>query len=129
MLTLQTEQTREERENPEVKIRRLMIELGIPAHLRGYAYIRAAVRMGMVDHSKVYSITKNIYPEIARTYQTTSAKVERAIRNAIEVSWERGNDEVFTELFGYDSKSGRKRPTNSMYIAALVEKIQLDNSI
>lgn len=108
-------------ESLEYQVTHLMIDLGIPAHLRGYAYIRRAVLLGLMDQERVYSITKMIYPDIAKEYQTTPAKVERAIRNAIEVSWERGNEETFMELFGYTRACGKKRPTNSMYIAAMVE--------
>lgn len=110
----------------EQTVTQFMIELGIPAHLRGYAFIRRAIIMTLDDVERVYSITKTIYPDIAKEYHTTSAKVERAIRNAIEIGWDRGNEELYKELFGFDKHSGKKRPTNSMYIATIAEYIDLN---
>ena len=78
-----------------------MLELGIPAHLRGYQFLRSAVEMCVGNMELVGSVTKLLYPDLAKMYQTTDQKIERAIRNAIEVSWERGNSELFEELFGY----------------------------
>ena len=82
-------------------VSKLMLELGIPAHLRGYYYLREAVLLSAKDMELVGSVTKLLYPVIARAYKTTSQRVERAIRNAIEVSWERGNPAVFEDLFGF----------------------------
>ena len=80
-------------------VTRIMLELGMPAHLRGYHYLREAILMSMENMELVGSVTKLLYPEIAKTFQTTNVKVERAIRSVIEVGWERGNEELFEEVF------------------------------
>ncbi len=103
-----------------------MLELGVPAHLRGYYYLREAVMLSCEDMELVGSVTKLLYPVVAKKYHTTLQRVERAIRNAIEVSWERGNPAVFEELFGYSKEDGSSRPTNSEYIARVADKIRLD---
>ncbi len=103
-----------------------MLELGIPAHLRGYQFLRSAVSMCVKDMELVGSVTKLLYPDLAKQYQTTDQKIERAIRNAIEVSWERGNSELFEELFGYRNTGEYSRPTNSEYIAAVADYIRLE---
>ena len=108
------------------RITRIMLELGMPAHLRGYQYVREAVCMSIEDMELVGSVTKLLYPEIAKKYRTTDQKVERAIRNIIEVSWERGNEILMEEMFGYSRKQGKKRPTNSEFIAAVSDKIRID---
>jgi len=102
-----------------------MLELGIPAHLRGYQFLRSAVEMCVENMELVGSVTKLLYPDLAKMYQTTDQKIERAIRNAIEVSWERGNSELFEELFGYCNSPEYSRPTNSEYIAAAADHIRL----
>ena len=107
-------------------ITKIMLDLGVPAHLKGYHYIREAILLSEQDMEVVSSVTKLLYPEIAKTYKTTSQKVERAIRNAIEVSWSRGNTDTMQELFGYSSSEGKNRPTNSEYIARIADKIRLD---
>lgn len=101
----------------------LMLELGIPAHLRGYQYLRSAVSMCVQDMELACSVTKLLYPDLAKMYQTTDQKIERAIRNAIEVSWGRGNDELFEEMFGFCSEY--TRPTNSEYIAVVADYIRI----
>ena len=107
-------------------ITKIMLDLGVPAHLKGYHFIREAILISEGDMEVVSSVTKLLYPEIARIYKTTSQKVERAIRNAIEVSWTRGNTETMEELFGYSTASGKGRPTNTAYIARIADKIRLD---
>ena len=107
----------------EQAVSQLMIDVGIPVHLRGYHCIRTAVMMVVEDMKVVGSVTKLLYPEIARRYNTTNGKVERAIRNAIEISWERGNRRTFERMFGYCMESGQGRPTNSEYIAAIADAI------
>ena len=107
-------------------VTRVMLELGMPAHLRGYHYLREAVCMSMEDMELVGSVTKLLYPEIAKRFRTTDQKVERAIRNMIEVSWERGNENLMEEMFGYSRVHGKKRPTNSEFIAAMSDKIRMD---
>ena len=110
----------------EQYITNIMLDLGVPAHLRGYRYLREAVLMSMDDMELVGSVTKLLYPEIAKKFHATDQKVERGIRNAIEVSWDRGNKETFTEIFGSSALDGRSRPTNSEYIARLADKVRLD---
>ena len=107
-------------------VTRLMLELGIPAHLRGYQYLREAIIRSQEDMELVGSVTKLLYPEISRKFHATDQKVERAIRNAIEVSWERGNTVTFEEIFGYSIRTGKARPTNSEYIARIADKVRLD---
>ena len=107
-------------------VTKIMLDLGVPAHLKGYHFIREAILLSEEDMEVVSSVTKLLYPEIARLYKTTAQKVERAIRNAIEVSWTRGNTETMDELFGYSATTGKGRPTNSEYIARIADKIRLD---
>ena len=103
-----------------------MLEIGVPAHLKGYHYLRDAIILSGKDMEVVRSVTKLLYPTIAKHFKTTDQKVERAIRNAIEVSWSRGNVETFEKIFGYSVASGRTRPTNSEYIARIADNIRLD---
>lgn len=110
----------------ERAISRFMLELGIPAHLRGYQFLRSAVLMCVDNMELVGSVTKLLYPDLAKLYKTTDQKIERAIRNAIEVSWERGNYLLFEKLFGYCNTGEYNRPTNSEYIAAVADYIRLE---
>lgn len=112
--------------NVEQMISEMMLDMGIPAHLKGYHYMRTAVLLAVEDMKVVGSVTKLLYPEIAKSYNTTDGKVERAIRNAIEISWERGNRQTFEKLFGYCMESGQGRPTNSEYIAAIADTVRLN---
>lgn len=112
----------------ETLIFEMMLDIGIPAHLKGYHYMRAAVLMAIDDMKVVGSVTKLLYPEIAKRYNTTDGKVERAIRNAIEISWERGNRQTFEKLFGYSRENGSGRPTNSEYIAAIADTLQIETA-
>ncbi|MCH5270403.1 MAG: sporulation initiation factor Spo0A C-terminal domain-containing protein [Lachnospiraceae bacterium] len=110
----------------EIYTTEVMLDIGVPAHLKGYYYLRDAIMMTEKDAEVVTSVTKLMYPAIARRYKTTDQKVERAIRNAIEISWNRGNAQTFAKLFGYSLQDGRPRPTNSEYIARVADKIRLD---
>ena len=110
----------------EKYITNAMLDMGVPAHLKGYRYLRAAIVMAKEDMEVVGSVTKLLYPEIAKKFGTTEQKVERAIRNAIEVSWLRGNIETFEEMFGYSVATGKNRPTNSEYIAQIADRINLE---
>ena len=103
----------------------MMLDMGIPAHLKGYHFIKLSVMMAVNDMQIVGSVTKLLYPEIAKRYNTTDGKVERAIRNAIEISWERGNSQTFEAIFGYSKESGPSRPTNSEYIAVMADVVHL----
>ena len=110
----------------EKYITEIMLDVGVPAHLKGYHYLRDAILLSGRDMEVVTSVTKLLYPTIARRFMTTDQKVERAIRNAIEVSWSRGNVDTFEKMFGYSALSGRTRPTNSEYIARIADKVRLD---
>lgn len=103
-----------------------MLDIGVPAHLKGYHYLREAIMLSVKDMELVSSVTKLLYPAIAKHFKTTDQKVERAIRNAIEVSWTRGNTDTFEELFGYSVEQGKNRPTNSEYISRIADKVRLD---
>ena len=107
-------------------VTRIMLDMGIPAHLKGYHYLREAIILSGKDMEAVSSVTKLLYPTVAKRFKTTDQKVERAIRNAIEVSWTRGNVDTFEELFGYSVGTGKGRPTNSEYIARIADKVRLD---
>lgn len=107
----------------------IMLDVGVPAHLKGYHYLRDAILLSGKDMEVVSSVTKLLYPTIAKHFKTTDQKVERAIRNAIEVSWSRGNAETFEKMFGYSVQKGRTRPTNSEYIARIADKVRLDVKI
>lgn len=110
----------------EKYITEIMLDIGVPAHLKGYHYLRDAILLSGRDMEVVSSVTKLLYPTIAKRFKTTDQKVERAIRNAIEVSWTRGNVETFEQLFGYSVQQGKNRPTNSEYIARIADKMRLD---
>ena len=100
-------------------------EIGVPAHIKGYQYLRDAIQMSVNDMDMLGSITKTLYPTIATKYQTTSSRVERAIRHAIEVAWNRGRMETLDALFGYTINTGKGKPTNSEFIALIADKIRL----
>ena len=100
-------------------------EIGVPAHIKGYQYLRDAIMMSVNDIEMLSSITKVLYPTIAEKYDTTSSRVERAIRHAIEVAWNRGRMETLNALFGYTISTGKGKPTNSEFIALIADKIRL----
>lgn len=100
-------------------------EIGIPAHIKGYHYLRDAIIMAVEDMDVLNAITKILYPTVAKKNQTTSSRVERAIRHAIEVAWTRGKLETIDEMFGYTVSSGKGKPTNSEFIALLADTIRL----
>ncbi len=100
-------------------------EIGVPAHIKGYQYLREAIMMSVQDVEMLGSITKVLYPSIAKKYQTTPSRVERAIRHAIEVAWSRGRMETLDALFGYTINTGKGKPTNSEFIALIADKIRL----
>ncbi len=100
-------------------------EIGVPAHIKGYQYLREAIMMSVNDSEMMGSITKILYPTIAKKYQTTSSRVERAIRHAIEVAWNRGRMETLDDMFGYTINTGKGKPTNSEFIALIADKIRL----
>ncbi|MDR0948447.1 MAG: sporulation initiation factor Spo0A C-terminal domain-containing protein [Lachnospiraceae bacterium] len=104
----------------------IMLDMGVPAHLRGYHYLRDAILISGKNMDFVCNATKLLYPVVAKHFRTTDQKVERAIRNAIEVSWARGNRGTLMELFGSGGQIHSRRPTNSEYIARVADKVRLD---
>lgn len=114
------------KEHLETDITKMLHELWIPAHIKGYQYLRDAISMVVRDREMMEAVTKILYPEIAKKNYTSSSRVERAIRHAIEVAWGRGSLEVIDELFGYTISTGKGKPTNSEFIALIADKICLD---
>lgn len=114
------------KEHLETDITKMLHELGIPAHIKGYQYLRDAISMVVRDREMMEAVIKILYPEIAKKNYTSSSRVERAIRHAIEVAWGRGSLEVIDELFGYTISTGKGKPTNSEFIALIADKICLD---
>lgn len=112
----------------ESRVTDIIHEIGVPAHIKGYQYLRDAIIMSVNDIEMLNSITKILYPTIAKKYQTTASRVERAIRHAIEVSWNRGKMDTIDALFGYTINNGKGKPTNSEFIALIADKIRLENS-
>lgn len=100
-------------------------ELGVPAHIKGYQYIRSAIMMVVENMDLLNFITKQLYPEIAKAYNTTASRVERAIRHSIEVAWSRGKPEIMNDIFGYTIHTGKGKPTNSEFIAMVADRIRL----
>ena len=103
----------------------LIHEIGVPAHIKGYQYLREAIAACVEDPSMLGSITKVLYPTIAKRFQTTPSRVERAIRHAIEVAWSRGKMETLDAMFGYTIDTGKGKPTNSEFIALIADRIRL----
>lgn len=109
----------------EIIVTDLICKLGVPAHIKGYQYLRTAILNAINDISLMNCVTKQLYPSVARQYNTTSSRVERAIRHAIEIAWERGNVETLNSFFGYSIKCCHGRPTNSEFIALVTDKLRL----
>ncbi len=116
-------------ENLENQVTDMIHEVGVPAHIKGYQYLRDAIMMVIQDSEMLNSITKILYPTIAKRNQTTPSRVERAIRHAIEVAWSRGNMEIINNLFSYTVSTGKGKPTNSEFIALISDKIRLQNKL
>lgn len=113
----------------EVEVTSIMHEIGVPAHIKGYQYLRDAIMMVVKDLDIINSITKQLYPSIARIYNTTPSRVERAIRHAIEVAWSRGQVDAIDSLFGYTVSVGKGKPTNSEFIAMVADKLRLEMKV
>ncbi|MBQ9157052.1 MAG: sporulation transcription factor Spo0A [Eubacterium sp.] len=109
----------------EADITNIIREIGIPAHIKGYQYVREAIKMTVMDMTLLGFITKSLYPAVAKKFKTSSSSVERAIRNAIEVAWNKGKIEVLEEMFGYTVSAGKGKPTNSEFIALISDKLRL----
>ena len=110
----------------ETRVTDMIHEIGIPAHIKGYHYLRDAIMMAVEDMDVLNAVTKVLYPTVAKLYQTTASRVERAIRHAIEVAWSRGKLDTLDELFGYTVSNGKGKPTNSEFIALISDTIRLE---
>ena len=104
-------------------------EVGVPAHIKGYQYLREAIILAVNDDEIMNSVTKLLYPTVAKTFKTTPSRVERAIRHAIEVAWDRGDVDVLNSYFGYTIQNSRGKPTNSEFIAMISDKLKLNLKI
>ncbi len=113
--------------NLDASITSIIHEIGVPAHIKGYMYLREAISMVYNDIELLGSITKVLYPDIAKKFNTTASRVERAIRHAIEVAWSRGNIESISSLFGYTVSMTKAKPTNSEFIAMVADKLRLEH--
>ena len=115
--------------NIKLKLTKLLHELGVPSHIKGYEYIREGIIKLYNDPSMIGGITKELYPDIASKYDTSVSRVERAIRHAIEVSWNRGNIDLMEEIFGHSVDIDRAKPTNSEFIVTLADKLKLERQL
>ncbi|MBQ6852140.1 MAG: sporulation transcription factor Spo0A [Oscillospiraceae bacterium] len=111
--------------NIETMVTNIIHEIGVPAHIKGYQYLREAIIIAVEDMDVINAITKILYPQVAKTFQTTPSRVERAIRHAIEVAWDRGDLDTLQRFFGYTVSNTKGKPTNSEFIALIADKLQL----
>ncbi len=109
----------------ETMVTGIIHEIGVPAHIKGYQYLREAIIIAVNDMDVINAITKVLYPQVAKTFQTTPSRVERAIRHAIEVAWDRGDLDTLQRFFGYTVSNTKGKPTNSEFIALIADKLQL----
>ena len=124
----QGKKLREEHRHPglRVEVTEILHQIGVPAHIKGYHYLRDSIIMAVEDPDIINSVTKQLYPNVAQEYNTTSSRVERAIRHAIEVAWDRGDVDVLNSYFGYTIHNTRGKPTNSEFIAMISDKLALE---
>ncbi|MBU5487516.1 sporulation transcription factor Spo0A [Clostridium sp. MSJ-8] len=113
----------------ETEITSIIHEIGVPAHIKGYMYLREAITMVVNDMELLSAVTKELYPSIAKKYNTTASRVERAIRHAIEVAWSRGQIDAINRIFGYTVHGEKGKPTNSEFIAIIADKLRLKNKV
>jgi len=122
-------QSQTEEEMPDVdlesRVTTIIHEVGVPAHIKGYQYLREAILIAVNDMDVINAVTKVLYPEVAKRFHTTASRVERAIRHAIEVAWDRGDLETLQQYFGYTVSNAKGKPTNSEFIALIADKLQL----
>ena len=109
----------------ETQVTKIIHQIGVPAHIKGYQYLRTAILLTINDSEIINSVTKILYPSVAKKYQTTTSRVERAIRHAIEVAWDRGDVETLNSYFGYTIQNNRGKPTNSEFIAMIADNLRL----
>ena len=120
------EGAKREKNNLEALVTNIIHEVGVPAHIKGYQYLREAIMMVVNDIDVINQITKSLYPDIASKFSTTPSRVERAIRHAIEVAWGRGQQDVVENIFGYTISAAKGKPTNSEFIAMIADKLRLE---
>ena len=113
----------------EAQVTKIIHQIGVPAHIKGYQYLRTAILMTANDNDVINSVTKILYPTVAKQYKTTSSRVERAIRHAIEVAWDRGDVDTLNSYFGYTIQTSRGKPTNSEFIAMIADNLRLANMV
>ena len=109
----------------ETQVTRIIHQIGVPAHIKGYQYLRTAILLTVRDSEMINSVTKVLYPSVAKKYATTTSRVERAIRHAIEVAWDRGDVDTLNSYFGYTIQNNRGKPTNSEFIAMIADNLRL----
>ncbi len=109
----------------ETQVTQIIHQIGVPAHIKGYQYLRTAILMTISDSEIINSVTKVLYPSVAKKYSTTTSRVERAIRHAIEVAWDRGDVDTLNSYFGYTIQNNRGKPTNSEFIAMIADNLRL----
>lgn len=109
----------------EILVTEVIHQIGVPAHIKGYHYLREAIILSIQDNEMINSVTKVLYPTVAKKFKTTSSRVERAIRHGIEVAWDRGDVDVLNSFFGYTVHTGRGKPTNSEFIAMIADRLRL----
>lgn len=119
----------EESYDLETQVTQIIHQIGVPAHIKGYQYLRTAILMTISDNDIINSVTKVLYPSVAKKYQTTTSRVERAIRHAIEVAWDRGDVDTLNSYFGYTIQNSRGKPTNSEFIAMIADNLRLKYKI
>ncbi len=113
----------------EAQVTKIIHQIGVPAHIKGYQYLRTAILMTVSDSEVINSVTKILYPSVAKKYATTTSRVERAIRHAIEVAWDRGDVDTLNSYFGYTVQNNRGKPTNSEFIAMIADNLRLKYKI
>ena len=113
----------------ETQVTKIIHQIGVPAHIKGYQYLRTAIMMTVSDSNIINSVTKVLYPSVAKQYSTTTSRVERAIRHAIEVAWDRGDVDTLNSYFGYTIQNSRGKPTNSEFIAMIADNLRLKYKI
>ena len=113
----------------EMRITQIIHDIGVPAHIKGYQYLRESIMMTVNDMDNINAITKVLYPTVAKRFKTTSSRVERAIRHAIEVAWDRGNVETLNDFFGYTISNAKGKPTNSEFISMIADRIRLERRV
>lgn len=116
-------------DNLSITVSQIMHQIGVPAHIKGYQYLREAIILAVTDDEMINSVTKYLYPTVAKTFHTTPSRVERAIRHAIEVAWDRGDVDVLCSYFGYTIQNQRGKPTNSEFIAMISDRLKLKMAI